>query len=141
MAATWAVAWGGLAAIALLFVGALGVRMAKPLQIAIGMEAIVGGALSGILFGAVIMVAERRRTLNELSGRRFVLWGLVAGTIWFGAGALEFWLAPGSVDKWVLAIGAAFGGVMGMATAGVTLRAAKHEPRLARGEGLPELAG
>jgi hypothetical protein len=47
------------------------------------------GFLGGVLFSIVLAVAERRRSLSELSVRRFGAWGAVAG---LAIGVLPFLL-------------------------------------------------
>jgi ABC-type Fe3+-siderophore transport system permease subunit len=39
------------------------------------------GALGGAMFAAIVLVAERRQTLVNLSEQRFRLWGLLAGAL------------------------------------------------------------
>ncbi len=53
------------------------------------------GFLGGVLFSIVLAVAERRRSLNEMSVRRFAAWGAVAGLV---IGVLPFMLGTPSAD-------------------------------------------
>ena len=53
------------------------------------------GFLGGVLFSIVLAVAERRRSLSELSVRRFGAWGAVAGLV---IGVVPFLLGTPSAD-------------------------------------------
>ena len=53
------------------------------------------GFLGGVLFSIVLAIAERRRSLSELSVRRFGAWGAAAGLV---IGVLPFLLGTPSPD-------------------------------------------
>lgn len=53
------------------------------------------GFLGGVLFSVVLAIAERRRSLSELSIRRFGAWGAAAGLV---IGVLPFMLGTPSAD-------------------------------------------
>jgi hypothetical protein len=53
------------------------------------------GFLGGVLFSIVLSIAERHRTLGELSIRRFGAWGAVAGLV---IGVLPFMLGTPSAE-------------------------------------------
>jgi len=71
---TWALGWG------VLF-GGLWVALGSPLGAVL--EAVAGGAFLGAFaggsFAVILSIAERRRTLEELSLRRVALWGGIGG--------------------------------------------------------------
>jgi hypothetical protein len=83
---TWAIAWSVLGAL-LATVQALILASSYPqvrgaLSGAIALNAIfigVYGFLTGSLSGAILSIAERRRTIAQLTTRRFALWGGIAG--------------------------------------------------------------
>ena len=99
------------------------------------------GALSGIVFAASVMVAERRKTLATLSQRRIAGWGLLAGalgTMGVVAVYVAFLVQSGfhPASWWSLAGGLVavpvVGGALGRVTAARTLRAARRDlPTLA----------
>ncbi len=69
-------------AIALGFLGGLprwvfGVNTDAPLPILTGLF----GFASGVIFSIVLVLAERRRTLDQMSVRRFAGWGAVGGLV------------------------------------------------------------
>ena len=53
------------------------------------------GFLGGVVFSIVLSIAERRRSLSELSVRRFGAWGAAAGLV---IGVLPFLLGTPSAD-------------------------------------------
>lgn len=71
---TWAAGWG------VLF-GGIFASLGSPLGAVL--EAVVGGAFLGLFaggsFAIILSIAERRRTLEELSLRRIALWGGIGG--------------------------------------------------------------
>lgn len=71
---TWALGWGAL-------FGVMGVVVGAPLGAAV--NAVFGGgflgACAGVSFAAILSIAERRRTLEELSLRRVAIWGGLGG--------------------------------------------------------------
>jgi MFS family permease len=94
------------------------------------------GALSGTLFAATLMVAERRQTLESLSAERFARWGLLAGALGSAAMAAivaAFILLDGTAaaSAWRLMSGFAavpvVGALFGRATAAATLHAARSD--------------
>lgn len=94
---TWGVLWVGLGMVLILII-----KVVDPGQIGPGEGPaetlpILGlvGLLSGIGFAGILSLAERRRTLRELSVGRAALWGLLGGVgipLLLGAGASMGWL-------------------------------------------------
>jgi len=73
---TWAAAWIGLGAV----LGALaGFPMGSLFRLALSNS--VGGFIAGASFALILSVAERRRTLEDLSLRRVALWGAIGGLV------------------------------------------------------------
>lgn len=73
-AATWAIGWSGIGTImAILF----GVDLGFLVRIAVG-NAVAGGIVGGT-FALIVSIAERRKTLKELSLKRIALWGGIGG--------------------------------------------------------------
>lgn len=71
---TWAMAWVGLGA----GLGALaGLNLGYLLRMAMGNS--IGGFLAGVSFAVILSVAERNRSLEDLSLRRVALWGAGGG--------------------------------------------------------------
>jgi hypothetical protein len=142
--ATWSVAFAGVGVVlALLLALALAANAVPPSRVAhehlftgvVARWAIIG-ALSGVTFAGAVMVAERRQTLASLSAHRFARWGLAGGAIGAAAVAAAFIalvLPAGALaaSGWSLAVGFAavplVGGLLGRATAAVTLRAARRD--------------
>jgi hypothetical protein len=90
MGLLWAVPW---AAIALL-IG----MVVDPDESMDEMWFLIGadpGFLGGVIFSIVLAVAERRRSLSELSVKRFGVWGAAAGLV---VGVLPFLLGTPSPD-------------------------------------------
>lgn len=83
VAFTWGTVWGAVFALIALAVGVIDPDSIDPgetpLRIA-GLGAVFG-AVSGIVFGVLLSVAERRKTLRELSLVRVALWGAVAAAV------------------------------------------------------------
>jgi hypothetical protein len=74
MGITWALAWG--------FVGGIprwifGIRADAPFGIVFA----VLGFIAGVAFSAVLVVADGRRTFEQMSMRRFAGWGAVGGIV------------------------------------------------------------
>jgi hypothetical protein len=116
---TWALAWVGLGA----GIGILaGLDLSYLLRMAMGNS--VGGFLAGASFAAILSVAERRHSLEDLSLRRVALWGagggLALSLIPFAAGIpLAYLLGP-------LVINAGIGAGMAM---GSVILARREESR------------
>lgn len=73
---TWAVAWVGLGA----GIGALaGLPLSYLLRMALNSS--VAGFIAGASFAVILSVAERERSLRDLSLRRVALWGAVGGLL------------------------------------------------------------
>jgi len=73
---TWAGAWIGLGAV-------LGVVAGFPLTsvFRLALSNSIGGFIAGASFALILSVAERKRTLDDLSLRRVALWGAVGGVV------------------------------------------------------------
>jgi len=91
---TWAAAWIGLGA-------GLGALAGFPLTylVRIALSNSVGGFIAGAAFATILSIAERKRTLGDLSLKRVALWGAAGGLLVtsiplaFGA-PVAFLLAP-----------------------------------------------
>ena len=83
VAFTWGAVWGAVFALIALAVGVIDPDSIDPgetpLRIA-GLGAVFG-VVSGIVFGVLLSVTERRKTLRELSLVRVALWGAVAAAV------------------------------------------------------------
>lgn len=83
VAITWGAVWGAVFATLALVIGIIDPDSIDPgetpLRIA-GMGAVFG-AVSGVAFGVLLSVAERRKTLRELSLTRVALWGAIASAV------------------------------------------------------------
>ena len=73
---TWAVAWTGLGA-------GLGLLAGIPFNFLIPMalNGAAAGFIAGASFAVILSIAERHRTLEDLSLRRVALWGAVGGLL------------------------------------------------------------
>ena len=84
VAITWGTIWGLVFALIAFVVGAIDPDSIDPgetrLRVA-GMGAVFG-AVSGVVFGILLSVAERKKTLRELSLARVALWGAVATAVY-----------------------------------------------------------
>jgi len=73
---TWAAAWIGLGA----GLGALaGFPLGSLFRLALSNS--VGGFIAGASFALILSVAERKRTLEDLSLKRVALWGAIGGLV------------------------------------------------------------
>jgi hypothetical protein len=73
---TWAAAWIGLGA----GLGAIaGFPLGSLFRLALSNS--IGGFVAGASFALILSVAERKKTLNELSLKRVALWGAVGGLV------------------------------------------------------------
>lgn len=91
----------------------------------------LGGAAMGLAFSVVILAAERRRTLADLSSRRLASWGFVAGAVVpMGIATLAELTGRSSIAT-NLRSGVIFAGIcgaLGAALAVASLRAARRSP-------------
>jgi len=73
---TWAAAWIGLGA-------GLGALAGFPLTylVRIALTNSVGGFIAGTAFATILSIAERKRTLGDLSLKRVALWGAAGGVL------------------------------------------------------------
>lgn len=73
---TWAVAWTGLGA-------GLGLLAGIPFHFLIPMalNGAAAGFIAGASFAVILSIAERHRTLEDLSLRRVAVWGAVGGLL------------------------------------------------------------
>ena len=132
---TWAAAWIGMGA-------ALGALAGYPLTylFRIALSHSVGGFIAGASFAVILSVAERRRTLRELSLKRVAFWGALGGLgvtsipLAFGA-PLTFVLGP-LVINGVIGAGMAAGSVaMARRSEGRRLNSGGADPLLGVGRG------
>lgn len=82
MAGLWAGAWTAVS-VAVLLITAFHSRQYPPAEVASSVleTGVVAGAISGLIFGGLLGVAERNRTLSSLSRVRVTLWGMVAAIV------------------------------------------------------------
>lgn len=132
--ATWAIAFAALSSLVAIGARAVGLLPLLTLTPFLRELATVGfrwgmiGAGTGLLFAAAIIAAERHRTLFTLSARRFILWGVAAGS-GLPVGVTVVLLLrdrssiPGLVAPGVII--ALVGGVVGAAMAALSLRVAR----------------
>ncbi len=73
---TWAIAWTGLGA-------GLGLLAGIPFSyiLPMALNGAAAGFIAGASFAVILSVAERQRTLEDLSLRRVALWGAVGGLL------------------------------------------------------------
>jgi hypothetical protein len=95
----WGAAWAAVMAVAGLVIGILRPEEIGPGEGAIAVGAIMAqvGFFSGIGFGILLAVAERRRTILDLSPGRAAMWGIVAAAAFpllTGRADAAFVLAP-----------------------------------------------
>lgn len=83
IALTWAVAWGGLGALATLVIGYFRPGNVGPGEGPLVAATVLGiaGFVSGVLFGGFLSAVGRRKTLLELSLARMAIWGAVAASV------------------------------------------------------------
>jgi hypothetical protein len=76
---TWAVLWALIALVIGLVIGVLDPDSIDPGESPPAMAAIVGavGFICGLLFSAILALAEDRKTLRDLSPLRAALWGAI----------------------------------------------------------------
>jgi hypothetical protein len=127
---TWAAAWIGLGA-------GLGALAGYPLThlVRIALSNSVGGFIAGASFAVILSVAERRRTLRDLSLKRVALWGAIGGflvtsiPLAFGA-PVAFLLGPLVINGFIGA---------GLAAGSVAMARRSEERRLTPGAADPLL--
>lgn len=78
---TWGVLWAAIGAVTALIIGATIPGSIDPGEDPLTMAGIIGlvGVFSGMAFGTVLSLAERRKTLLQLSPIRAAVWGIVGG--------------------------------------------------------------
>ena len=74
------------------------------------------GAETGIVFACTVILAERRRTIEGLSGRRLALWGFLSGSLFPLALNIGYHLAnatplDATIAPWLVAYGAVGPGI------------------------------
>lgn len=74
MAVIWAVAWG---IAGMLPRWVFGFNADAPLPLVFG----VLGFFAGLIFSAILVLTERRRTFDQMSTTRFATWGAVGGLV------------------------------------------------------------
>lgn len=94
------------------------------------------GLVSGAIYAGFLVVLERKRTLSELSSSRLALWGVIAGALAALFPCLVVLSSGTMTGGWSTVVAlCAFGGTIGLASAQLTLRAARgpFQPMLTRG--------
>lgn len=83
IALTWGVVWGIAGAVAVGLLGLLRPADIDPGEGPLIAAAVLGlaGAVSGTVFGALLSIGERRKTLLRLSLARVALWGLLGAAV------------------------------------------------------------
>jgi hypothetical protein len=121
--------------VALLTCLQIGLKYHRPIPLGsvlrmVGFQAI-GGAVSGAVFGLVLMIAERRRTVEKLRLGRLLAWGAIGGLVPMAFQAVSIlvrfpgvWRMPGGHEIFATAFG--YGLVEGMVASGVTLAIARR---------------
>ena len=93
MGLTWAAAWlGGGTIVGLVLVGGGGVLALAQIAVMLTVASFVGG----VIFSAVLGIAEGRRRFDEMSLPRFAAWGAVGGllmSLLIGGGGLPVIMA------------------------------------------------
>ena len=93
MGLTWAAAWlGGGTIVGLVLVGGGGVLALAQISV----MSTVAGFVGGVIFSAVLGIAEGRRRFDEMSLPRFAAWGAVGGlliSLLIGGGGLAVIMA------------------------------------------------
>jgi hypothetical protein len=134
MGVVWGLAWIPLA---LGSVVLLGLRAGHwPTMSLLGEAALAGalaGGVSGVVFGGLVALTERRHTIASLSSRRLALLGVLAGVLPIGLLALQALLRV--EDSWVfiaplLGRVVALSSILGAACAGGVLYLARRAPSL-----------
>ena len=84
VAVTWGAMWAVVFALIAFVIGLIDPDSVDPGESGLRIARIgaVFGAVSGISFGIILSVAERRKTLRELSLARVALWGAVATAVY-----------------------------------------------------------
>lgn len=82
MGLTWALAWFGAGLVLLLVIGPNAADVPFPLFFGLL------GFIAGVAFSAILALAERRRTFEQMSLPRFALWGGAGGVLLAAAMAL-----------------------------------------------------
>jgi hypothetical protein len=123
VAITWGAVWAAVFAVIAFVIGIIDPDSIDPGEgpLPVSGFGAVFGAVSGIVFGVLLALAERRKTLKDLSLIRAALWGAVATAVYP-------LLTPGDNGVLVVAcpIGAALAaGLVAVAKKGAT--AAPHE--------------
>src|ERR1051325_11446602 len=78
MGLTWAAIWGGAGSLVTLGVGlATGSRPDAPFPLMFG----AAGFVAGVIFSAVLGLAEGRRRFDQMSLPRFAAWGATGGLL------------------------------------------------------------
>lgn len=134
---TWAAGWAPIGAIT----GWLtGMALGFPLSVVTGNYALMFGVLGfigGSIFSTVLSLAEGRRSFNQLSLPRFVVWGALGGLLLGGLA-----VTAGILGSGFTTLGAVIAGVatlLGAGSAAGTLaiaRSADNKALLKEGEGV-----
>jgi hypothetical protein len=130
-ALTWGVGWG-IAGTLFGILTLLTNRAAPGAGIQVFAGSTVGwavtGAIAGVLFASALLLAERRRTLNELVPARITAWGALGGGLLPLIGIATVWAtsAPGTLPIGVVAATVGFGALLGGSCARVSLALARR---------------
>lgn len=141
MGAVWALGWVPLGVVTVLALSlANGAWPSGRLLLEVVRQGAISGALSGMLFGTLLALTERRHTVAQLSARRVsalgVLSGMVPTSLIVVAMMLRF---PNDAMVPLLARVMAICGAIGAASAGGVLYLARRAPPLPAEPDLPEL--
>jgi hypothetical protein len=121
VAITWGVLWALIALVIGLVVGVLDPDSIDPGESPLMMSAIVGtvGFVCGLIFSAILSLAENRKTLRDLSPWRAGLWGMI------GSAALP--LLTGMQDSVALNT-VPLGAIFAAGSVAIARRAALRDP-------------
>jgi hypothetical protein len=136
MGVIWAIAWIPLSLVSIAVISwRFGAVPPLPILTGIVLTAITAGGASGLVFGGLLAVAERRRTFAALPRGRFALWGVVASLVPPLLTLLPFFLRAirvgnfGNVLPMVASV-VGLNGVFGAVCAGTLLYLARRSPPL-----------
>lgn len=129
MGLIWAVAWGFAGSLVTLgFVINTGSRPDAPFPIMFGMF----GFVAGVLFSGVLGLVEGRRRFEEMSLRRFAMWGALGGIALATTFVLALSIGNPAFLQYLLVLAPAFGAAAAGSAAGSLALARKGQHRALR---------